>query len=100
MNTSIAPPRRSAQSEIKLLHRCLAQLNDIVLMTEAEPFEAPGPKIMYVNKAFEQRTGYSAAEVRGHGAGDELLRQIAQRLRGQLRVSAETLETSGLPPTA
>jgi diguanylate cyclase (GGDEF)-like protein/PAS domain S-box-containing protein len=39
---------------------------DIVVVTEANELEGPiGPKIVYVNKAFETLTGYSAQEVIG-----------------------------------
>ncbi len=37
---------------------------DIVIVTEAHDIDAPsGPRIVYVNKAFEHLTGYTAAEV-------------------------------------
>jgi len=35
------------------------------VITEAEPFDLPGPKIVFVNKAFERQTGYPAAEALG-----------------------------------
>lgn len=39
---------------------------DIVIVTEADQLSEPyGPKIVYVNKAFERLTGYSAQEVIG-----------------------------------
>jgi diguanylate cyclase (GGDEF)-like protein/PAS domain S-box-containing protein len=39
---------------------------DIIIVTEADDVEEPsGPKIIYVNTAFETLTGYSAAEVFG-----------------------------------
>jgi PAS domain S-box-containing protein len=39
---------------------------DIVIVTDADDLEEPGgPKIVYVNKAFENLTGYSAQEVIG-----------------------------------
>ncbi|MBY0411003.1 MAG: EAL domain-containing protein, partial [Burkholderiaceae bacterium] len=37
----------------------------IVLITEAEPVDAPGPRIVFVNDAFERRTGYSRTEILG-----------------------------------
>lgn len=39
--------------------------NDAILITEAEPVEAPnGPRILYVNPAFCKMTGYSVEEIR------------------------------------
>ncbi|MEO4049179.1 diguanylate cyclase [Pseudomonas sp. CAU 1711] len=44
----------------------LHNTQDIVIVTEADQLDRPlGPKIVYVNKAFEQLTGYSAEEVLG-----------------------------------
>lgn len=39
--------------------------NDIVIVTEAQPLDEPGPKIVYVNEAFTQLTGYKLDEVLG-----------------------------------
>ena len=41
--------------------------NDVVLVTEAEPFEAGsgGPRVLYVNPAFTRMTGYAPEEVIG-----------------------------------
>lgn len=40
-------------------------IEDVILVSEAEPVEEPGPRIIYVNKAFEKMTGYTLAEVFG-----------------------------------
>ena len=53
------------QAQLRLLEEAVAHLNDIVLITEAEPFDEPGPRILFVNEAFERRTGYSRSEVIG-----------------------------------
>ena len=57
--------QHAAQAHLRLLEACIAQLNDMVLITEAEPFDEPGPRIVFVNDAFERHTGYTLQEVRG-----------------------------------
>ncbi len=39
--------------------------NDIVIVTEAYPLDEPGPKIVYVNQAFTDLTGFAPEEVMG-----------------------------------
>ncbi|MES3001861.1 MAG: EAL domain-containing protein [Pseudomonadota bacterium] len=57
--------RHQSQEHLRLLEGSIARLNDIVIITEAGPFSAPGPRIVFVNEAFERRTGYSPQEVMG-----------------------------------
>ncbi len=57
--------RRRDEQHLRLLEKCLATLNDIVVITEAGPLAAPGPRIVYVNDAFERRTGFRKEEVIG-----------------------------------
>ncbi|MEX1200198.1 MAG: PAS domain S-box protein [Methylophaga sp.] len=56
---------RREQQELKLLRSAVSQLNDMVIITEANPVEEPGPKIVFVNAAFERITGYSRVEAIG-----------------------------------
>ncbi len=39
--------------------------NDIVIVTEASPLDPPGPKIVFVNQAFTNLTGYAPEEALG-----------------------------------
>lgn len=57
--------RKSEDDHLKLLESVITNTKDAVLITEAEPFAEPGPKIVFVNKAFLKMTGYSMEEVIG-----------------------------------
>ncbi len=80
--------RRRAQQHLTLLEGSIARLNDIVIITEAAPFRAPGPRIVFVNEAFERRTGYSREEVIGHSPrflqGPDTQRAQLDRIRAAL----------------
>ena len=54
-----------AQAQLRLLETCISRLNDIVMITEVQPMDASGPRIVFVNDAFERRTGYRCEEVLG-----------------------------------
>ena len=59
--------------------------NDVVIISDVTPFEEGGPRIVYVNPAFEKLMGYTAAEVIGqsprllHGPNTD--RQTRYRIR-------------------
>ena len=57
--------RKSEEKHLKLLESVITNTKDVVLITEAKPFAAHGPKIVFVNKAFTETTGYTFAEVIG-----------------------------------
>lgn len=57
--------RKKAEERLRLLESAVVNANDAVLITEAEPINWPGPRIVYVNEAFTRMTGYSKEEVIG-----------------------------------
>lgn len=90
---------RRMNAELRLLRECIEQVNEVVIVTDAQSGTGHGPRIVYVNPAFEKQTGYSAAQALGKTprmlqgpATDpaELLR-IEQALRNQQPVSGEVL---------
>ena len=78
---------------------------DVVIVTEASPIEAPGPKIIYVNDAFTETTGYSAEEVIGktprifqkEGTDKEELSKIREALEKKepVRVTLRNFSKTG-----
>ncbi|MDP1647744.1 MAG: PAS domain-containing protein [Rubrivivax sp.] len=57
---------RVARQHLELLEASVAQLNDIVVITEVPSAHAPGLRIVFVNPAFTRVTGYTRDEVLGH----------------------------------
>jgi len=58
--------QKEEELHLRLLESVITNTQDAVLITEAEPFNAPGgPTIVYVNEAFTKMTGYQAEEVIG-----------------------------------
>ena len=61
---------------------------DVIFISEAEPVDAPGPRIVYVNAAFEKMTGYAPDEIIGltprilHGPKTD--RAVLDRIRKAL----------------
>ena len=54
-----------AEQQRSLLESVLAFANDSVLITEAEPIDGSGPRILYANEAFTRTTGYPLEEILG-----------------------------------
>jgi PAS domain S-box-containing protein len=94
-----ATDTRRANQQLRLLQSSVERLNDIVLITDAEPIDGRGPRIVYVNQAFERLTGYARHEVigktprilQGPGTDRRTLDRIRQALRDWQPVRVEVM---------
>jgi PAS domain S-box-containing protein len=57
--------QKEEEQRLQLLESVITNTSDMVIITEAEPIEGEGPKIIYVNDAFMSGTGYSKEDVIG-----------------------------------
>lgn len=57
--------QKKEEHQLKLLSSVITNTKDSVIITEIEAFDQSGPKIMYVNNAFTEMTGYLPSEVIG-----------------------------------
>lgn len=89
----------SATERLALLESAVMHARDSILITEAEPIDFPGPRILYCNPAFTEATGYSESEVVGrtprilHGLDTdyEALKALKAALRAWQPVEIELL---------
>ncbi|WP_376097189.1 PAS domain S-box protein [Roseomonas sp. CCTCC AB2023176] len=56
---------RAQRERLRLLESSIAHLTEGVLITQATPIDAPGPRIVFVNPAMERITGYAPEEMLG-----------------------------------
>ena len=66
-------PRRLAQAQLRLLETAVSYLSDVVVITQVDAAPEVESKIVFVNEAFERRTGYGRDEL--IGKSPEVLRQ-------------------------
>ncbi|MDI9877136.1 PAS domain S-box protein [Flectobacillus rivi] len=56
---------KEEEQQLNLWKSVITNSNDAILITEAEPIELPGPRIIYANEAFTKMTGYELNEIIG-----------------------------------
>ncbi len=92
--------QRAKEEQLRLLESAVSRQNDILVITEAQPVDSAGwPKVVFVNDAFEKRTGFSRAEAIRHTAsilrGPETqpaeLERIRQAIESARPVRAELI---------
>ena len=80
-------PRRETESMLRLVQSAIDQVEDAVVITEPQ-LDPPGPRIVYVNRAFLAMTGYRRGEVIGQAPrilqGPRTDRSVLDRLRQRL----------------
>jgi PAS domain S-box-containing protein len=79
--------RGRAEESLRLLNSAVEQSKEAMLITDAE-LNLPGPRILFVNPAFTQMTGYAAEEAIGKTPrilqGPRTDRSVLNRLRDNL----------------
>ena len=84
----VASAALAGAERLRLLESVAVHANDAILITEAEPIDLPGPRILYCNAAFTRTTGYTESEILGRtprllqGPGTD--RAALDKLRGAL----------------
>ena len=53
------------EERLRLLESVVVNAHDAVLITDAEPIDLPGPRIVFANAAFTRTTGYQLEEIIG-----------------------------------
>ncbi len=80
--------RKKAEETLRLLNSAVLQAKESILITDAQ-LDLPGPRIIFVNPAFTQMTGYAAEEVLGKTPrilqGPRTDRNVLRRLRENLK---------------
>ncbi len=65
LNRQHASEQDAAREQLNLLAICIANLNDVVMVTDAGSAQGDGQRILFVNEAFARQTGYTPDEVIG-----------------------------------
>ncbi|MFL6718453.1 MAG: EAL domain-containing protein [Burkholderiaceae bacterium] len=77
------------EEKFRLFHTCMSRVNEVVMITDASPLDEPGPRVVFVNDAFQRLTGYAAEEILGRSPrllqGPATSRAELDRIRAALQ---------------
>jgi PAS domain S-box-containing protein len=87
------------KTKLRLLEKAFAHIGDIILITDAAPVDAAGPRILFANDAVTKHLGYAAAELigqsprvfQGEGTDRETLARIHEALQAGRSVREEMI---------
>lgn len=90
---------RKMTHEVGYLRSALEAADDPIVITEANPLDPPGPRIVWVNQAFSRMTGYERDEVigktprilQGPDTDTVVLNKVRSALKTGRAVHAETV---------
>lgn len=90
---------RRTTHQIGYLRSALEETRDAVVITEAAPLDAPGPRIVWANEAFSRMTGYEPEELvgrtprilQGPETDQSVLNKVRSALENERAVHAETV---------
>ncbi|GGM19343.1 bifunctional diguanylate cyclase/phosphodiesterase [Deinococcus aerophilus] len=89
--------RKIVDERLRLLETVVVHANDAIVISEAEPVDDPGPRVVYVNQAFTHMTGYTFAEVVGKNPrllqGPDTDPAVKARIRSALKAWTPVSET-------
>lgn len=89
--------RRTHEERLRLLESVAVNANDAIIISEAEPVVAPGPRVLYVNEAFARMTGYAPEDIVGQTPrllqGAKTDRAALDRIRAHLLAWQPVQET-------
>ncbi|WP_189430689.1 PAS domain-containing sensor histidine kinase [Alishewanella longhuensis] len=72
----------------RMLRAAIAQIQDVIIITETNPLDDPGPSIVFVNEPVKEMTGYEPEELMGKSPrilqGPETDPAVLRRIRAAL----------------
>jgi PAS domain S-box-containing protein len=78
------------EERLRMLEAAVVHAPEAILVTEAEPLDEPGPRILYVNPAFTTMTGYTADEALGRSPRFLQGRETAPAAQAAIRTALKT----------